>query len=139
MGKRISPQSLGAWGEHYVRRELEKLGFVVDRAAFRNGDWRVIHPGTGQIIHYEVKTARKDKQGRYQATVRKAGHACLEGADYVLLIVKTPANFCYPYLIPCAAVQVNKITICSHPELYEGKWNIYRIESFDDLSERLSG
>ena len=137
MGKRVSPQSLGSWGENYVRRELEKLGFQVDRAAFKNGDWRVFHPTTGQIVHYEVKTARKNKRGSYQATVRKAGHACLEGADYVLLIVKTPANFCYPYLIPCADITANTIKICSHPELYTGKWAAYRIESFADLTAKL--
>lgn len=137
MGKRMTCQSLGAWGERYAQTQLERLGFKVERSTVKNGDLRVLQPDTGEIARYEIKTARANVKGRYQATVRKSGHACLDGADYVLLIIRTSATFLYFYLIPCAEITGSQITITSHPLDYSGKWSTYRLNRFSDLLQRL--
>lgn len=137
MGKRITCQSLGAWGEKYAKAQLERLGFKVERSTAHNGDLRVFQPETGEIVRYEIKTARKNVRGRYQATVHKAEHACLDGSDYVLFIIRTSATFVYSYLIPCADITGSQITITSHPTTYAGKWSRYRLNSFSEIPKRM--
>lgn len=124
--------SAGVHGEQLAAALLERAGYRVDyvRQAEHAGDLKATDPATGETWRVEVKTARRERSGRWQFLMRKAdrhGVTDCANADVVLLLAVLKTGTAVPFLIPCPALAgVQKITISSHPEEYAGKWSIYR-------------
>lgn len=124
-------RAVGMAGELYAAVALEKQGFEVSftHPGEQRGDLRVVDPKTGVVWHIEVKTARRGKRG-WQFILRKddkAGKTDCRHADFVILLAVMKSGRNVPFIIPVHEIgEQQKITITSHPDVYEGKWAAYR-------------
>lgn len=118
---------VGAAGEMTARLLFEKAGYAVRRADQHNGDLTVIDTGTGESWNVEVKTSRKNRDGKWRFKLIVAGHTSHHDADFVLLLAVLKSGRCVPFLVPVNVLALQRqAVICSHPEKYAGKLAQYR-------------
>lgn len=118
---------IGTAGEMTARLLFEQAGYAVRLAGRNKGDLTIIDTGTGESWNVEVKTSRRNRDGKWRFKLVKAGHTDHRYADYVLMLAVLKSGRCIPFLVPVAALENQRqAVICSHPESYSGKLAQYR-------------
>lgn len=105
---------LGKQGEREIERLLVDAGYKV-KDGYDGCDRTVVNPSTGEMLHIEIKTARKSLKG-YQFCVRKDGHTSVDFSDLVILLCVHDSgrvrSFCFK---PCEIKgQLLTITSAKH-------------------------
>lgn len=124
-----SRSAVGVAGEILVARALEAQGHRVSIAHDR-GDLSVFLPD-GQILGIEVKSARRNKQGKYQFTLWKhwQGRQCADhhNADVVILLCVLRTGDAVPFVVPVETLGTrHTVAITSFPTDYNGWLVTYR-------------
>lgn len=129
----MSRAMFGQSGEQWAYAEFERAGYLVSRPepGTQRGDLRVVDTDTGEIWRVEVKSARRDTQGNWQACLKRQikARVCTDSAHshFVLLLCFPRIGAPIPFLIPTdALLGMKQISIASDPRSYAGKWSIYR-------------
>ncbi len=134
--------SVGLYGEQIAAQLLEEAGYQVSftQAAERRGDLHVIDPDTGEIIRVEVKTARRNGNGRWAFCLRRKSRSGVgvrtdvAYSDVVILLAVLKSGRVVPFVIPSDELgTITTIKIPTHPQDYKGKYAVYR-QSLHDLS-----
>jgi hypothetical protein len=123
---------LGHLGELLLQAELEYQGWGRVQLSDEKlrGDVSGIHPKTGEIVRFEVKSAKRGSQGGWQFCLNKGSKTACSHADYVFLIVVDEHGGIYRYLVPSAFFgRITQISISSHPTAYKGKLAAFRMRS----------
>jgi hypothetical protein len=122
---------LGSLGEMLLAASLKSQGWhKVYSGEKKQGDVSGIHPKTGEIVHFEVKTAKRGSQQGWQFCLNKGTKTACRYSDYVFLIVVDEHGAIYRYLIPSAFFgRITQISISSHPSKYKGKLAAFRMRS----------
>ena len=88
---------IGTLGEMYIASRLREEGFTVHEigtSGSKKGDLLVASPSTGEAIKVEVKTARLDSEGRYQACLHRKlpSRECtnVTHSDILILVLVNP-------------------------------------------------
>jgi hypothetical protein len=116
-------------GEIYALRMLEKQGFDVSmQTEQKKGDLRAIDNKTGQVFNIEVKTARRNKQRKFQFSVWKKLHTDYRHCDAIILLCVLKSGDIIPFTIPTENLRESRsqITIGNDPQFYAGKWAMFR-------------
>lgn len=127
-----SAQGAGKIGETIASALFEEAGFWA--AKFKQGtkcgDLKVARRDTGEEFKVEVKTARIDKEGKYQFCLKRDGNMTdCKNADYVLLLAAMNSVLVVPFLIPVTAIgNQKKFTISTNPLEFRGNWAKYRFD-----------
>ena len=122
------PQALGVHGEQVATELFKQNGYRVLRPGIKSGDLLVVHLETGEVNKIEVKTARRNGQGRWQFNMRKKGHTDARYSDYILLMAVIVSGRVVAFLIPSVEVSArSQVTLFSHPDRYAGKYREYRL------------
>lgn len=127
--KPLDHNKLGLHGEIFVLERLLEAGYkaqICRNLAF-SGDCLATCIQTGELHHVEVKTAQKSSNGGYRFCMFKNGHTDCKNSDFAILICIDDYGTHYLYVIPCALILSNYITISSHPTVYKGKYSTFRI------------
>jgi hypothetical protein len=125
--------ALGKAGEILLQAELQAQGWHRVKLTFEKyqGDLTGVHPETGEIIRFEVKTAKRGgKLGRWEYCLNKDKHTAVNHADYLYLLAIDEHGAIYRYLVPsCFFANVAQFTLSSHPTSYRGKLAAFRLRS----------
>lgn len=127
---------LGRLGEMLLQAELQAEGWGRAELASEKhqGDISAVHPKTGEIIRFEVKTAKRGALGRWQFCLNKKNKTASSHSDYLYLLAIDEYGGFYRYLVPsCFFAGISQLTISSHPSSYKGKLSAFRLrgESID--------
>ncbi len=138
---------LGARGGQYAKFLLSSADTEAQytgSSGDRTGDIRVIDLGTGEFVRIEVKTARRDVRGKYQACLKRQVKArvCTDvwHADFVLMLCMARENSIpVLFLIPSDALRgMKNLAISGNPYSYSGKWSSFKVRP-DELMPRIFG
>lgn len=121
-------QALGAMGEFEAINALKRAGYAAEKQSVKHaGDLRVTDKNTGEIYKVEVKTARKNKRGKWQFCLEKRGKTSTMYSDYVILLCISLAGHATQYLIPSSLLEGKKsITICKP---HFGRYDVFRVRN----------
>jgi len=117
-------RTVGIYGELYLARLFEAQGHKVS-TSHKAGDLTVVNRD-GEIVHIEVKTARRSKAGTWQFCLYKAKHTNHHNADLVVLLCVGRAGDLTPFVLPSNKLNAHKITIYRTPQDYSGIYARYR-------------
>jgi len=82
--KNTGHNRLGAQGEIEIAAMLTEAGYKV-RPGYDGCDLVVVNKETGEMLHLEVKTARKTAKG-FQFCLRKRDHTSVDLSDAIILV-----------------------------------------------------
>lgn len=120
-------KGVGTAGEITAQLLFEKAGYAVRLAGIQKGDLTVIDTTTGESWNVEVKTSRRNRDGKWRFKLFVKGHTSHLHADVVLLLAVLKSGRCVPFLVPVAEIaNQRQAVICSHPDSYSGKLAQYR-------------
>jgi Holliday junction resolvase-like predicted endonuclease len=122
-------RAVGAAGELFVKALLERHGYIVKPTDHNScqGDLIAIDSRTGEIWKIEVKTSRKNKDGKWRFKLYKAGHTDHKNADIVFLVAVMPSGRCVCFVVPVEILaNQRQAVITSHPDQYAGKLSVFR-------------
>lgn len=119
----MSRAELGIMGERLIVRWLLYLGWWAVLGGV--SDITALSPN-GKVINIEVKTARKNKDGKWRFTLYKRNHTNHRVSDYVILIAIGQSSSIF--VIPTNDIKDRtSIAITSNPKTYAGKFAAYRV------------
>lgn len=125
--------AIGKLGELLAYDLLTTAGYAVVMTAHGEaGDLRAIDPSTGVIYTVEVKTARRDKDGHWRASLKKTsktGRVKTDHmqSDYVIFLCVLLSGRCVPFVIPTSKIaHLRSLKVRTHPEKYDGWLARYR-------------
>lgn len=122
-------KSLGTMGEMVARNLFLKAGYAVitTRDGEHRGDLVVIDQKTGERYQVEVKTSRRNRDGKWRFTLWKKGCTDHRHSDFVVLLPVLKSGRVVPFIIPTADLEdKHHAVITSHPESYHGRLAVYR-------------
>lgn len=121
--------AVGVLGELIARKLLEQHYIVKHPQESKTGDLHCIDPATGEVVYIEVKTARRNKRGRWRFQLWKKGKTSHKHSDYFLLLAIVHPTTVIPFLVPTSEITSKSITISSEPIRYNGSYARYRQRS----------
>lgn len=117
--------AVGYAGECIVALAFQENGYIVN-TSHDTGDMFVIDEH-GVMSFVEVKTARRDSEGKWHFTLYKKYHADHRYTDYVVLLCIMKSGFAIPFVIPTEHVRDQKTAkITSYPMTYKGRFAQFR-------------
>lgn len=129
----MSRGEIGNAGESFAYAEFERAGYAVARIGRgdQRGDLRVLDTDTGEVWRVEVKAMRRDKNGHWQACLKRQTQARVKTdashSHYVLLLAFPKVGAPIPFLIPADELRgMKQIHLASDPRSYAGKWAKFR-------------
>lgn len=127
----IDTRVTGYLGELLVLEALKKTRWrAYQPKAHKIGDLVITDTSTGEILKVEVKTARRDKKGRWQFCLNKNdkhGVTSIAHSDVVILLAIDNLNRVFPYVIPSSFFESRtKIALTTHPDKYAGRWSSFK-------------
>lgn len=115
---------LGYLGEHLILRLLLQFSWLACLGG--PSDITAISP-QGVLTFIEVKTARKNKDGKWRFTLYKRGSQNHRKSDYVILVALADHGSSL-FVIPTKDIyDRHHIAITSNPQTYDGMFAKYRI------------
>lgn len=104
----LTRAQLGAFGEQYVCKSLNRLGMVARPT--KTGEPGDIHAITkdGVVLHFEVKTALRNQDKSYRFCLRRWNR--VNESDVIILLAISPAGIITEFVMP-AVVVANKSNI----------------------------
>lgn len=120
---------LGETGQDVAMIAFANAGYLADFPQDKkSGDIRLKDWLTGEIFSVEVKTSRRDSQGRFQFGMKRrrpnGGYKTdVAHSDFALLLAV--CDEIIPFVIP-AEICPTCIAIPGNPKTYAGKWAQYR-------------
>ena len=129
----MSRGEIGNAGESFAYAEFERAGYAMARIGRgdQRGDLRVLDTDTGEVWRVEVKAMRRDKNGHWQACLKRQTQARVKTdashSHYVLLLAFPKVGAPIPFLIPADELRgMKQIHLASDPRSYAGKWAKFR-------------
>ena len=122
-------RAVGSAGEVMALMLLERSGYEVVTLppSARRGDLLAISKATGESWRVEVKTARRNADGRWKFNLVKDGHTDCKCSDVVLLLAILKTGRAVPFVISVTHIgKLRSIQFRSHPLDYSGRWAKYR-------------
>lgn len=117
---------LGYMGEKTAAAALRSAGYRVAPGKPLGGDLHVIDSETGEVLYIEIKTARRGCDGKWRATLIKAGKTDHRICDLVVLLTIVEGRQIVPFVIPVGVLDKPHIVITSDPRTYHGRLATYR-------------
>jgi hypothetical protein len=129
LAKFTSHVVLGSLGEMLLSAYLKSQGWhKVFSGEKKQGDVSGVHPETGEIVRFEVKTAKRGSQRGWQFCLNKGTKTACSHSDFVFLLVIDEHGAIYRYLVPAPYFgRITQISISSHPTAYKGKLAAFRL------------